>query len=210
MYQFALANQHGAEEIRRKLKLGNVILVGNDIERASSACISWRACCVMERFTIYQSPGDKAPGMARLSFGRNRAGQFDLADLTPQGRQFLRDSDRLALINVQDAVDFDSGNGHSYFRDSPWVSSDILATLLYNFGPAARGLEQPGDSPVWTFLAITRIDSNPPCSTRTGTARQARLLAEEAVLHAGSLNPPGGCRRPGEARPRIGAVGSPQ
>ena len=44
-----------------------------------------------------------------------------------------------------------SGNGHAYFRDSPWVSSDILTALAYDIAPAGRGLEKKDAVPVWTF-----------------------------------------------------------
>jgi hypothetical protein len=47
----------------------------------------------------------------------------------------------------------DSGNGHAYFRQSPWTSSDILATLAFDLKPGERGLEQEGGKPIWTFSA---------------------------------------------------------
>jgi len=47
----------------------------------------------------------------------------------------------------------DSGNGHAYFRKSPWTSSDILATLTFDLKPKERGLEQVGGQPIWTFSA---------------------------------------------------------
>ncbi|MGD8337141.1 MAG: hypothetical protein PVG81_12295 [Desulfobacterales bacterium] len=47
----------------------------------------------------------------------------------------------------------DSGNGHAYFRKSPWTSSDILATLTFDLKPGERGLEQAGGRPIWTFSA---------------------------------------------------------
>ncbi len=66
-------------------------------------------------------------------------------------RQFVGSSSRLALIDVAEADNFDEGNGHAYFRKSPWVSSDILMTLAYGLSPAERGLERRDDSPVWHF-----------------------------------------------------------
>ena len=52
-----------------------------------------------------------------------------------------------------DAPGADSGNGHAYFRKSPWTSSDILATLTFDLKPEERGLEQAGGRPIWTFSA---------------------------------------------------------
>jgi hypothetical protein len=76
-------------------------------------------------------------------------------------RQYVGSSSRLALIDVAEADNFDDGNGHAYFRKSPWVSSDILMTLGYGLGPAERGLEQRGDSPVWHFPGdyLSRFES---------------------------------------------------
>ena len=45
----------------------------------------------------------------------------------------------LIVINVSEAEQSASGNGHAYFRKSPWVSSDILTTLRYDLAPADRG-----------------------------------------------------------------------
>ena len=42
-----------------------------------------------------------------------------------------------------------SGNGHSYFQQSPWVSSDILMLLMHDLTPQQRGLVK-GDA-MWTF-----------------------------------------------------------
>jgi hypothetical protein len=36
-------------------------------------------------------------------------------------------------------------------RGSPWVSSDVLLTLLYDLEPEKRGLVRVPDSPVWVF-----------------------------------------------------------
>ena len=72
------------------------------------------------------------------------------------------------MIDVTDAEDAARGNGHAYFRHSPWVSSDILTTLLYDLEPAKRGLQFDEEWPIWTFpddyitnLAKTLIKRNP-------------------------------------------------
>ena len=57
------------------------------------------------------------------------------------------------IIDVSDAEKSDAGNGHSYFRQSPWASSDLLMTLMYDLGPRERGLERTAENPVWSFPA---------------------------------------------------------
>lgn len=153
LHQLALVNEHRTSaEIHDELRLGNVILVGSDIDRGIFATYLMDGMLrVQERLTIYESPRDKALGMALLAFGKNRVGQLDPSDLTPAARQFLLGSDALSLVNITNAPGYDAGNGHSYFRDSPLVSSDVLATLRYNMAPATRGLAQDPETGVWEF-----------------------------------------------------------
>jgi len=153
LHQLALVNTElSAAEIHAKLRLGNVILVGSDIDRGIfSNYLLDGLLKVQERLTIYESPKDKALGMALLAFGNNRVGQLDPSDLSLGARQFLRTSDVISLVNIANAPGFDAGNGHSYFRDSPLVSSDVLSTLRYDLAPAQRGLTQDPETGVWEF-----------------------------------------------------------
>ena len=59
----------------------------------------------------------------------------------------------ISIINVTEASQATAGNGHGYFRRSPWASSDILITLAYGLGPAERGLMHLENLPIWTFPA---------------------------------------------------------
>ena len=52
---------------------------------------------------------------------------------------------------MSDAEGASTGNGHAYFRRSPWVSSDILMTLMYDLSVEQRGLVRGPDLPVWQF-----------------------------------------------------------
>jgi esterase/lipase superfamily enzyme len=153
LHQLALVNESlGTEEIRRRLRLGSTILVGSDIDRGIfSNYLLDGILRVQEHFTIYESPKDKALGMALLALGNERVGQLDPEDLSPEARAFLLAGDELALVSVANAPGFDAGKGHSYFRDSPLVSSDLLATLRYELRPGARGLVQDPATGVWEF-----------------------------------------------------------
>jgi hypothetical protein len=107
---------------------------------------------VPETLTLYQSSADSALGLSRRVFGRERAGQIVAGDLDRPGVQdFLRQHPELRIVDVTDAEAGTAGSGHSYFRESPWVSSDILTTLMYDLDPSERGLVQKPNSPVWTF-----------------------------------------------------------
>jgi hypothetical protein len=72
----------------------------------------------------------------------------------------------------------DARNGHAYFRQSPWASSDLLLTLLTDLDPEARGLERDATRSVWTFpadypdrlvAAVTAAAKDPPPEARGGT-----------------------------------------
>jgi esterase/lipase superfamily enzyme len=153
LHQMALANQHRSpEDTRRALRLGNVILVGSDVDRGIFGTYLLDGLLnVQEHLTIYESPRDKALGMALFSFGNERLGQLDPDDLTAEAKAFLLRSDAMALVSVAAAPGFDHGNGHSYFRDSPWVSTDLLATLRHGFRPVERGLVQDPATGIWNF-----------------------------------------------------------
>ncbi len=85
-------------------------------------------------------------------FGRPRLGQmFASGEMTPATVEFLLETPEISVINVTDAEGAGTGNGHAYFRSSPWASSDILMTLRYGLRPGDWGLVQPDNSPIWSF-----------------------------------------------------------
>ena len=107
---------------------------------------------VPDRLTIYRSKADRALGISRWVFGRNRLGQMANTRLMkPHVSEYFRQNDTLVLIDVTNAEAAAAGNGHAYFRNSPWVSSDILISLLYHLEPEKRGLVRLQDIPVWSF-----------------------------------------------------------
>lgn len=171
--QLALKN-HGKseEEIYERLKLHNVILVGSDLDRGVFASyISDGMLKVPRHLTIYMSKYDKALGFSQFLTRRQRVGQMfggEGGELSALGKKALVElKDRLSLINVTNAEGSSKGNGHGYFRSSPWASSDILMTLYYSLKPEDRGLVNEVGLPIYTFpddfiqrlwLAIKKVD----------------------------------------------------
>ena len=143
------------DEFQKKYNIGNVILTGSDFDRQLFGMfLDDGLSDVAERYTIYMSGTDKALGLSEWLFGRNRLGQmWDEAKLSPAAVEYLQSRPDINFINATNASSADSGNGHAYFRKSPWVSSDVLMTLAYDYGPDARGLELSTESPTWTFPA---------------------------------------------------------
>ena len=63
----------------------------------------------------------------------------------------LGPDEKVVLIDVTEAEEAGSGKGHDYFRNSPWVSSDVLMTLRYDLSPVDRGLVREEGMATWTF-----------------------------------------------------------
>jgi esterase/lipase superfamily enzyme len=141
------------EQLQRRLKLGHVILIGSDVDRSVfMGYLLDGALRVPQALTVYESSDDSALGLSKRVFQRDRVGQIVAGELTSPGiRDFFERQPKLRVIDVSEAEAGTAGSGHSYFRESPWVSSDILATLLYDLTPAQRGLARKPNSPVWTF-----------------------------------------------------------
>ena len=155
--QLALIHQgESAEEIWEQLRLRNVILVGSDLDRGVfGSYMADGILNVSKHLSIYMSPYDKALGFSQFLTRRERLGQLwggKGGELHPLARQAMIDfRDQISFINVSDAEGASSGNGHGYFRASPWASSDVLMTLYYGLTPEQRGLVEQEDLPVFTF-----------------------------------------------------------
>jgi esterase/lipase superfamily enzyme len=149
MYGYSMSR----EEVVDRVKLGNVILIGSDIDRGIiGGYLIDGALRIPESLTLYQSQEDGALNMSRRIFSRERAGQVVIPDaIGPAASKFFDDHPELRLIDVTHAEGGTEHGGHSYFRTSPWVSSDILMTLMYNLKPQDRGLVMHEDMPLWGF-----------------------------------------------------------
>jgi hypothetical protein len=157
MEQLALINQgKTAEEIYRKLRIRNVILVGSDVDRGVfSSYVADGLLDVSRHLTIYMSEYDKALGVSQFLTRRQRLGQMwggKGGEMTPDARKALIDlHEQISFINVSPAEGAGTGNGHGYFRSSPWASSDVLMTLAFGLTPEQRGLVEQDDLPIYTF-----------------------------------------------------------
>ena len=108
----------------------------------------------MDSVTVYMSSTDAALRMSSFALGQDRLGQVFLPDESAQAQEIerrLRDTPNLNLIDVSGADGSSFGNGHSYFRSSPWASSDMFVSLIYGLDAPARGLQRPADGAVWSF-----------------------------------------------------------
>ncbi len=152
--QLAFLNADATDDqIRNNLRIGSVVFVGADVSREGfGAAAAEGILRIPERTTVYVSSADSALNFSQWIFRRERLGQMWTDGMPARVAEFVRENTSLELVDVTDAAGSTSGNGHADFRDSPWVSSDMLTYLAYNVGPARRGLVKAADDvPVWTF-----------------------------------------------------------
>jgi len=157
MEQLALIHKgESADEIWKQLRLRNVILVGSDLDRGVfGSYMADGLLNVSRHLSIYMSPYDKALGVSQFLTRRERLGQLwggKGGEIHPLARQALKNfRDQVSIINVSDAEGSGTGNGHGYFRSSPWASSDVLMSIYYGLTPEQRGLVEQEDLPIFTF-----------------------------------------------------------
>ncbi len=150
-YQIALLNRSGDGP-----RLGNVILISSDLDRSFVGhALADGILRSLDQLSIYTSGTDSALAMSSLVFGRDRLGQSwdPEEDVWPELEERLASLDKLEIIDVTDAEESSLGNGHAFFRTSPWASSDIFLSLLTPLTADERGLVRLQGKAVWTFPA---------------------------------------------------------
>jgi esterase/lipase superfamily enzyme len=110
------------------------------------------------RTTVAANLSDSALRLSRIVTGASRAGRPDMTELTPEATEFLlaaTDQYGLELLRVRpENIPGLSTFSHTFWYEDPWVSSDVLFTLLFHLAPDGRGLDY-GDTSFgghyWTF-----------------------------------------------------------
>ncbi len=153
LHQMALLfEDETIEEIRKKVRIGNVIIVGGDISHEEfGVALADDFLRVAERTTIYVSSADRALAFVSWLFRRERLGEMWPEELPARAAKFLQAHPSLQFVDVTEAAGSTDGNGHSFFRKSPWVSSDLISLLAYDLSAAQRGLEKDKKLLVWRF-----------------------------------------------------------
>jgi len=155
VHEIALETNANQARARQDYRLGHVVLVSSDMDRqlfGSFLADGIAEAC--EKLIVYRSDSDGVLGFASWLFTRERLGHIRPNEQLPElTLKYLREIDQLEVIDVSDAQLVASGNGHDYFLNSPWVSSDILLTLLTDMPPNQRGLVLGDDGYSWQFPA---------------------------------------------------------
>jgi esterase/lipase superfamily enzyme len=141
-----------------KFKIHNFVLAAPDldIKVAEQRIDGDKLAISVKRFTIYTSPDDRAIGLAKRLFRspQGRIGNFKPEDMTVYQKDmaaFYGAAD-FAIIQFPGASDsyklIGDRYGHSYFRNAPTVSSDLVIMLRDDLdpGPPGRPLEYVGSN----------------------------------------------------------------
>lgn len=141
--------QYGRDPARmqRELKLNEVILAAPDldVDVVNQRLAAEGVLQAPRRLTVYISERDRAVSLAGWVFESTlRLGTLPIALLTPGELRVIEGIPAFELINTQ--VKRVDPFGHSYFYQSPAVSSDVIMLLRHNAPPGSprRPLEPLG------------------------------------------------------------------
>jgi esterase/lipase superfamily enzyme len=176
-----LAEPHRGEAraaIRERLRLSNVYYAAPDADTRLFVDQMREYIDVVGRVTVAVNQRDSALRASQLVHRASRAGRPDKQELDVSQRSFIIEASRrlgFDLLEVDpEAIPGLARRSHAFWYEHSWVSSDVIALLLFNAAPEYRGLEERiGElgARSWTF---------PPDFDQ----RIARLFARAAVDEA--------------------------
>jgi len=153
--ELTIAARAAGIDPKEKFKIHNFVLAAPDLDRqvAQQRILGDHLGQSAYRFTIYTSPADKAIGWSDKIFDspKGRIGNATVEDIPETSRIALeRGNANFAYVNFWSATDNSNSDadsfGHSYFRNAPTVSSDLILMLRDDLdpGPPGRPLEPLG------------------------------------------------------------------
>ena len=148
--------ESNAEALCKQLRVGNVMLAAADLDLQTFVREQLEAITdVAQHVSLTVSSKDKALSWASMLQGSSRLGRPDVKELTPQDLEAVAKHKNLHVIDVSRVKGPHSDKsgiaGHGYWYTNPWVSSDVLTTLIWQLPPEQRGLVPVPDKWRWTF-----------------------------------------------------------
>lgn len=135
------------EKARARYRIGSCVFAASDVPEKDFIDRLPAIHGLSERVAVYLSDADGAlVWAARLMGGGKRLG-LETGALTPEETRMLTGYPRLQLIDCsleKEKRGFDI-SGHRYWYQHPWVSSDLMLSLLTTASPTERGLT-PGST----------------------------------------------------------------
>ena len=146
--ELTLQVRAAGKDPKEELKIHNIILAAPDLDLqvAEQRIVGDRLAQTAHRFTVYTSPKDRAIGIAGKLFQspRGRLGTLGMEELPETLTKDLEyNTANLAVVNFSGARDTTQSQGdrygHSYFRDAPTVSSDLILMIRDDLDPGTPG-----------------------------------------------------------------------
>lgn len=98
----------------------------------------------VDRVTAAVNFGDNALRLAKFVARASRAGRPNHDELSQDAAQMLHKATQqndLEVVYIDpDVLPESAAASHTFWYDDPWMSSDVLATLLFRLSPSERGL----------------------------------------------------------------------
>ena len=157
LHQLSLLQQ-GAGAEPGEDSIGRVAFVAGDIERSLFGMyLADGLLDITDNLLVYMSETDRALNMSESIRRSSRLGQkWDDSATSPVIQDYLR-RNAIDFVDVTGQEGTRSDYGHSYFRNSPQVSSDLVAFLGLGLSPGERGLEKHPDHEYWYFPEDYRL-----------------------------------------------------
>ena len=111
-----------------------------------------------QQVTVAVNMNDSALRLSQLVNRASRAGRPEMGNSVPRRRGGCLRPRRISGLEIlwvrpENIPDL-SRRSHTFWYDDPWVSSDVLITLLYHLPPGERGLASDraaSGAEYWTF-----------------------------------------------------------
>jgi esterase/lipase superfamily enzyme len=146
----------GTPSLRNRFRIGTVYLAAADVPGDEFIAAIPKLDALANRVVVTASDNDGALKSSSIFMGGDvRIGTVRDEPLPPEQAAIVRSAKRLEVIDVsrgsaQRGFDID---GHRYWFDHPWASSDLILAVRSDFGPAERALKKEGHPVLWSLPA---------------------------------------------------------
>ena len=143
-------------QLREKFRVGNIILVGADVDLKTFVKSQLLAVtAVVTNIQVTMSRNDQALSWSKTLHRSSRLGRPDIGELTPAEVEEVARQTKLHAVDVSAVKGAHAEGhglaGHGYWYTNPWISSDVLMNLIWQFTPDQRGLVRVPGRQAWTF-----------------------------------------------------------
>lgn len=136
----------GAAELAAAYRIGSAVFAASDVDLASfSQDLLPRVYDVPREILVTLNRNDATLEFSEWFYAASRLGKPNINELSRNELEFLARAmqDKLLVLDAGEAIAARTGGrpqGHDYWYMNDWVSTDMLASLVWNLPPEQRGL----------------------------------------------------------------------